>query len=510
LGEELAIETLKTGATDYVLKDRLSRLVPSVKRALREAANDREKRGAETALKDNQKRLNFALRASRMGVWSWEVDEDRFRGDERMSELLGADPATPPSGIDGFLFRVHDEDRDRVESEILTAREQEVEFHVEYRVATRNGAGRHLATRGQFLFDPLTERDRAIGVSWDITNVKLEEQQRRLLSTVLESATNAVMITDAEGGISWVNSAFTELTGYALDDVRGENPRIFKSGKHDDNFYRLMWETLSRGVPWHGQMVNRRKDGTLYTEETVICPVRGAYGETTSYVCMKRDITLEVDLTRQLHQAQRLEAVGRLAGGIAHDFNNILTVISGNADLALADLPPEDPMTPAFHEIADASRRAASLTRQLLAFSRRQILQPRVLVLNELVTATEKMLRRLIGEDVKLKTRLQPKLGSVMADPGQLEQILMNLAVNARDAMPRGGEIVFETENIEIHETQAGFGGVRMHSGRYVMLTVTTWRGGWTKKRNRGFEPSSQPRRKARARGSAWRRSTVS
>jgi PAS domain S-box-containing protein len=502
LGEELAIEILKTGATDYVLKDRLSRLVPSVKRALREAASERERREAETALKDNQKRLDFALRASRMGVWSWDVEEDAFRGDERMSELLGADPGRTPSDIHGFLSHVHHEDRDRVESEILAARERKVEFHVEYRVATGDATGRHLATRGQFLIDPVTERDRAIGVSWDITNVRLEEQQRRLLSTVLESATNGVMITDADGRISWVNSAFTELTGYTLAEVRGENPRMFKSGKHDEDFYRVMWETLSRGVPWHGQMINRRKDGTLYTEETVICPVRGAYGETTSFVCMKRDITFEVDLTRQLHQAQRLEAVGRLAGGVAHDFNNILTVISGNADLALADLPPDDPMTQAFHEIADASRRAASLTRQLLAFSRKQILQPRVLVLNELVTATEKMLRRLIGEDVKLKTRLQPELGSVLADPGQLEQILMNLAVNARDAMPRGGEILFETENIDLHETQTGSGGVRMHSGRYVMLTVSdTGEGMDEETQSRIFEPFFTTKEKGKGTG---------
>ena len=502
LGEELAIEILKTGATDYVLKDRLARLGLSVERALREAARERERRDAETALKDNQKRLDFALRASRMGVWSWDAAEDAFRGDERMSELLGADPGRTPSDIRGFLSHVHDEDRDRVEAEILTAREQGAEFHVEYRIATGDTAGRHLATRGQFHVDPVTGKDRAIGVSWDVTNVKLEEQQRRLLSTVLESATNAVMITEADGRIRWVNSAFTELTGYTLDEVRGENPRILKSGKHDDDFYRVMWETLSRGVPWQGQVVNRRKDGGLYTEETVICPVRGAYGETTSFVCMKRDITVEVDLTRQLHQAQRLEAVGRLAGGIAHDFNNILTVISGNADLALADLAPEDPMTQAFHEIADASRRAASLTRQLLAFSRKQILQPRVLVLNELVTATEKMLRRLIGEDVKLKTRLLPELGSVLADPGQLEQILMNLAVNARDAMPRGGEILFETENIEIHETQAGIGGVRMHSGRYVMLTVSdTGEGMDEETQSRIFEPFFTTKEKGKGTG---------
>jgi len=488
LGEERAVEALKAGATDYLLKGRLSRVGPSVRRALREAAQQRERLQAEAALRESQERLALALAASRIGVWSWDTAVDCFESDKRMRELFGGALGDSLSDLGSFLARVYEDDRDRVESTLLDAKTRESEFQFEFRLLAVGGEIRHIATRGQFLPDQVAHR--ATGVCWDVTDEKQEQQRRRLLSTVLESAVNAVLITDAEGLISWVNAAFTDLTGYSPEEVVGQNPRILKSGKHDEAFYQKMWDTISRGNTWHGQLVNRRKDGSLYTEETTILPVLGVYGEIASFVCIKRDITLEVDLTRQLHQAQRLEAVGQLAGGVAHDFNNILTIISGNAELALGDLTPQDPTAEALREITEASRRAATLTRQLLAFSRKQILQPRVLDLNALVAGTEKMLRRLIGEDVALRTRLQPNLGAIKADPGQLEQILMNLAVNARDAMPQGGELTFETENVDIHETYSGLGGVQVHSGGYVRLTVTdTGQGMDEETQSRIFEP---------------------
>jgi PAS domain S-box-containing protein len=502
LGEERAVEALKTGATDYLLKDRMSRLGPSVRRALREAARQREQHQAELRLRESEERLALAIDASGIGVWSWDTDDDRFQCDGRMRELFRAEVGDSWPSLSSFLGRVYEDDRDRVESEILGAKDRESEFQFEFRLQAVGGEVRHVAIRGQFQSGRRGHRNRAFGACWDVTDEKREEQQRRLLSTVLESAVNAVMITDAEGRISWVNSAFTELTGYGSEEVVGQNPRILKSGKHDEAFYQKMWETISAGNTWHGQLVNRRKDCSAYTEETTILPVLGDYGEIASFVCIKRDITLEVDLARQLHQAQRLEAVGRLAGGVAHDFNNILTIISGNAELALGDLAPRDPISEALREITEASKRATALTRQLLAFSRKQILQPRVLDLNALVEGTEKMLRRLIGEDITLKTELQPNLGAIKADPGQLEQILMNLAVNARDAMPQGGDLTFTTEDVHIHETYPGLGGVQVHSGGYVRLTVTdTGQGMEEEVQSRIFEPFFTTKEKGKGTG---------
>jgi nitrogen-specific signal transduction histidine kinase len=184
------------------------------------------------------------------------------------------------------------------------------------------------------------------------------------------------------------------------------------------------------------------------------------------------DITERKLLEAQLRQAQKMEAVGRLAGGIAHDFNNLLTAITGYADLALSDLREGDPMRQDMEEILRAAHRAAELTRQLLAFSRQQVLAPRVLDLNEVVQSVDKMLRRLVGEDVELLSVLAPGLGHVKADPGQLEQVIVNLAVNARDAMPTGGKLTIETADAELAETRVR-DLAAVPAGRYVMLAIT-------------------------------------
>ncbi len=174
-----------------------------------------------------------------------------------------------------------------------------------------------------------------------------------------------------------------------------------------------------------------------------IAPVRGERGEVTHFIATKQDVTARKQLEQQFIQAQKMEAVGRLAGGVAHDFNNLLTIINGYAQLLTgADLPRRPAIGAMFEEILMAGERAASLTRQLLAFSRRQVMEPRVLDLNSVLANTEKMLRRLIGEDVELVSTLNPDLGRVKVDPGQIEQVIMNLAVNARDAMPEGGKLL--------------------------------------------------------------------
>ena len=306
----------------------------------------------------------------------------------------------------------------------------------------------------------------------DITQRKEAAGTQAVLSRAAEQAAEAIIITDPQGAIVYVNPAFERVSGWRSEEALGQNPRILKSGKQDDAFYRQMWEALAGGAAWTGRLVNRRKDGTLFEEEASISPVRDGAGQIVNYVAVKRDVTEEMRLAKQLFQAQKMEAVGRLAGGIAHDFNNLLGVITGYGEIVHRRLADEDPLKGRVEQILKAAERAAGLTRQLLAFSRKQVLLPKILDLNAVVSDMEKMLRRLIGEDVELATQLAPDLGSVRADPGQVEQILMNLAINARDAMPDGGRITVETCNADLDAAYAAT-HPPTRPGSYVMLAVT-------------------------------------
>jgi len=309
-------------------------------------------------------------------------------------------------------------------------------------------------------------------IARDITLRKRAEAEHLRLVTAIEQSAEGVMITSTTGDIEYVNPAFTRITGYSREEVMGKNPRVLKSGEQDPALYQQLWASILNGQAWHGELINRRKDGSLYTEEMNIAPVRNPGGEITHFIATKQDVTEHKQLEQQFLQAQKMEAVGRLAGGVAHDFNNLLTIINGYAALLSGQTSTEDPRRARLEEILMAGERAASLTRQLLAFSRRQVLDPRVLNLNSVLADIEKMLRRLIGEDVELVTTLKPDLGRVKVDAGQIEQVIMNLAVNARDAMPEGGKLLIETSNVEIDENYAR-SHANMIPGKYVMMAVS-------------------------------------
>ncbi len=286
----------------------------------------------------------------------------------------------------------------------------------------------------------------------DITKRKEAETERVRLMMAIEQAEETIVITDPEGVIQYANPAFERSTGYTCEEAIGQNPSILKSGKHSSNFYEGIWTALRRNEKWSGRIVNRRKDGTLYDEEMTISSVCDDTGITIGYVAVKHDITEEIKLETQLRQSQKMEAVGQLAGGIAHDFNNLLQVILGYGELALNGVDADSSIHQHLQETLKAAERAKVLVKQLLAFSRRQVLDTKDVDLNDVITDMIKMIRRVIGEHITLDTIVNPELGIVCVDPGQVGQILLNLCVNARDAMPKGGTITIETHNTRIDE----------------------------------------------------------
>jgi PAS domain S-box-containing protein len=290
---------------------------------------------------------------------------------------------------------------------------------------------------------------------------RLRESEERF-RTMTESAVDGVVTADAKGDIVSWNRGAQVIFGYAAAEVLGTPlTRLFPE-RHRD----VSQTGLGRTLELHGLT----RAGAEFPMELSLASWETREGSFLTAII--RDVTARRQLEEQFRQAQKMQSVGRLAGGVAHDFNNLLTVISGHADLVLRDLGPEDPLRRRFSVIQLATARAADLTRQLLAFSRKQVLEPKILDLNAVVEGVEPMLRRLIGEDVELATRPAEGLGHVEADPGQMTQILVNLAVNARDAMPTGGRLTLETDDVELDEEYA-----RRHPearpGRYVMLAVS-------------------------------------
>ncbi len=315
------------------------------------------------------------------------------------------------------------------------------------------------------------------------------DKERRQLSAVIEQSAESVIITDTEGIILYVNPAFERVTGYTREEAIGNNPNMLSSGEHLPEFFKELWDTLKAGRVWHGRLKNKKKDGSIYTEETIIGPVRDEAGNIVNYVSLQRDITRELQLEEQYRRSQRMEAVGQLTGGIAHDFNNLLTAINGFAELLKFRLPPDDSKQELVGNILNAGQRAADLVSQLLAYSRKQIIEPRVLNLNTVVTSMGTILQRVIGEDIELKLLLGSDIWPVKIDPTQFEQVILNMAINARDAMPQGGKLTIETHNVVLDEDYVAR-HLGAQPGEHVLLAISDTGAGMSKEiQVRIFEP---------------------
>jgi PAS domain S-box-containing protein len=346
-----------------------------------------------------------------------------------------------------------------------------------YEFIAKDGTRKFGEVKGSPLFRD-GETVAMIVVARDITDKKIAEEalhrEKEKFRVLVEESPLGVSLSGKDGYYKYMNPRFTKLFGYTQEDI--PTGREWFRRAYPDKEYRN--QVIST---WISDYENSKvgkcrprifsvtcKDGLKKTIKFL--PVTM---ETEDQFIIYEDITEHEKLEAQLRQAQKMEAIGRLAGGVAHDFNNLLTAIIGNADLTLMSLDKDSPLQENIEEIKKAGHRAASLTRQLLAFSRKQVLQPKVLSLNEVITGLNKMLGRMIGEDVELETFMEPDLGRIKADPGQIEQVLLNLAVNARDAMPQGGKLTIKTANVDLDEEHFRRHAEQMQPGPYVMLSVS-------------------------------------
>ncbi len=308
--------------------------------------------------------------------------------------------------------------------------------------------------------------DSAVAIQRAQDTEELEE-----FKNIVENAFDAIVITDREGTILYVNKSFEHVTGYTRAEAVGQNPRLLKSGMHDEAFYRELWDTILSKKPWKGEFINKRKNGSLYISSAVIFPLFDESGEISHFVSIQRDITEEKKLYEQLLRAQKMEAIGTLAGGIAHDFNNILTAVLGYAEILKDAIGKENErLNKAVTVIENSAKKGAELASKILNITRKEKLELKIVDLNNIVRDAVELINRSIPKEIEVRVYLAEDLPPVKADPSQLHQVIMNLAINARDAMPEGGVLTIKTE--KVGKENGASNGIKGENG-FVRLQIS-------------------------------------
>jgi two-component system cell cycle sensor histidine kinase/response regulator CckA len=419
--------------------------------------------GREEALRVSEKQYRNLVDNALVGIYKTDLEGKILYANEALIKMMEFESYRDMKSVSVLARYSNLKDRDTF---VKTIKETGKINDFKVDLLTKSGAVRNVILTG------VLEGDVISGMILDITDRKQAAEERIRLATAVEQAAESVIIADRQGTIHYVNPAFERLSGFSSEDIVGKNFRILKSDRHDETFYRTMWKTISSGAPWAGRISNRMKDGSLRQFETTISPLRDKNGVIVNFVSVNRDVTQEVALEAQLFQAQKMEAVGTLAGGIAHDFNNLLQVIQGYTEVLQNDVGRNKSGVEALRKIHRSAKRGADLTRQLLTFSRKVQSERRPLDLNREVEQVKRLLERTIPKMIEIELYLSESPAVVSADPIQIEQAIMNLAVNAKDAMPEGGKIVIETEKVRLDE-QFCKSHLGARPGEYVLLSIS-------------------------------------
>jgi PAS domain S-box-containing protein len=452
-------------------------------------------------LRASEERFKLVARISNDAIWDWNLLDDSIWWNNGMEKLFGFSMSTIEPNIKSWTNRIHPEDLERVERGIYAVINSENEYWTdEYRFAKSDGSYSLVEDRGIVIRSDDGQPIRMVGGMTDITLKKADERKLKVQAGLLDQARDAIIVRSLEHDILYWNKSAERLYGYTEVEAKGSKIQDLLYPDDDSEFIRATNIALSDGY-WNGKITQSNKVGKKLTVDANWSLVRDDKGAPEAIFAINTDITEKIELEQRLLHAQKLESIGQLTGGIAHDFNNLLTVIIGNSQL-LKDSFEESSK---YHQLAQmiltAGDRGAELTQRLLAFARRQALEPKVVNVQESIVETIKLLNKTIGANVAIKFIRSMDLWNVFIDPGHLDSALMNLCLNARDAMPSGGNIVIETANVVLDDEYSG-NSHEVVAGEYVMLAVTDKGIGMSiETLTRAFEPFFTTKPKGRGTG---------
>jgi two-component system, cell cycle sensor histidine kinase and response regulator CckA len=455
------------------------------------ASDITERKQSEEALKQQQTELRVLFDLTPAMIFFKDTENRILRFNKRFADTLG-DTAIRIEGLSSTEAQLREAKFYADDLEVI--RSGVSKLGIIETIRHLNGQELWVQTDKVPVFDQEGKVSGIVVMCQDITERRRDEQTLRLLNSAVLQSKEAILITDAEldlpgPRVVFVNPAFTTMTGYTAEEIIGKTPRILQGPQTDKTVLSRLREDLESGQEFAGGAINYRKSGQPFDSEWQIAPIRNTDGTTTHYLAIQRDITVRKRFEAQLFQSQKMETVAKLAGGVAHEFNSILTAIIGQSEILIDDLPEGTSMAESATEINKAAGRAAILTRQLLAYGRKQLLQPEILDLNLIIADMNGVFHHLMGGAVDIQVVPAAALQAVQADAGQVEQVIMNMIINARDAMPNGGKLTLETANVSFDQESVDR-YPELKPGDYVMLAISdTGTGMSAEVKARLFEP---------------------
>lgn len=430
-----------------------------------------EQRALARKIQESEERFRAVAHVTADVIWDWSLKENQTWYSDGLLRIFGHSPEIGRTDPDFWVNHIHPEDRERVVQSTHDAiGHKRPRWGDQYRFVRQDGSVAHVQDNAYLLYDADGELLRLVGGISDISDRKAAEVRLAQQAALLDLARDAIIVHDMQQRVEFWNEGAERTYGWSKSEAIGKSLTELLCGD-GETLAAPVAATRDAGE-WTGEISLRRKDGRRITVEGSWTLVRNESGEPTSILAIETDVTKRIALEEQLRQSQRMEAVGQLTGGIAHDFNNLLTVILGNSELLVEQLPEGHRLRPLAEMSLSAATRGAELTQRLLAFARRQPLDPKAVDIGAMLTGMDSLLRRTIAADIVLEIIPDERAGGALVDPSQLEAAVLNLCLNARDAMPDGGRLTVEARSVVLDE-QYSEGHLEAAAGEYVMIAVS-------------------------------------